>query len=118
MSLNYWLILMLVVVLGTIAQLSLKYALKGSSSDKKTMSVLNILFSLYFWIWFICYTVMTVMWLLVLRAVPLNQAYPFLGLTYAFVPLASHYFLQEKVVFSQWFGIGIIVGGIVLVVQT
>jgi undecaprenyl phosphate-alpha-L-ara4N flippase subunit ArnE len=108
---------MLVVLLGTVGQLSLKYAFNVSSSNQAGGSKLSILFSHYFWIWFVCYTAMTIMWLLVLRVVPLNQAYPFLGLTYAFIPLASHYFLKEKVVFSQWLGIGIIVAGIILVLQ-
>ncbi len=117
MSLNSWLILMVIVVLGTAAQLSLKYAFHVSSLNKTGALPLSILLSYYFWVWFICYAVMTAMWLLVLRVVPLNQAYPFLGLTYAFIPLASHFFLKEKVVFRQWLGISIIVAGIILVVQ-
>lgn len=118
MSLIPWFILMLVVVLGTAGQLSLKYAFHISTPSKEvSASMPNILSSHYFWIWFICYVVVTILWLVVLRTLPLNQAFPALGLTFALVPLASHHFLNEKVVFSQWLGIIVIVAGVILVVQ-
>ena len=114
-----WLILIMVVVLGTVGQLSLKYAFQtpvtGQSADK---SIRNLLFSPYFWIWFISYVVVTILWLVVLRTIPLSQAFPALGLTFALVPLASNRFLKEKVVLSQWFGIAVIIAGVILVVQT
>ena len=118
MNIIPWLILMLVVVLGTIAQLSLKYAfLSSSSSSKESKPFRDLLWSRYFWLWFICYVGVTVLWLCVLRMIPLNQAFPFLGLTYALVPLVSHYFLSEKVIWSQWIGIAIIVAGVIFVIQ-
>ena len=113
MSIISWLILMLVVVLGTLGQLSLKYAFQGDASKSQR----NILSSPYFWIWFFSYVVVTILWLFVLRTIPLSQAFPALGLTFALVPLASYYFLKENVVKSQWLGIVIIVAGVVLVVQ-
>ena len=118
MSLIPWVILMLVVMFGTAGQLSLKYAFHISTPDKRvSTSIPNILSSRYFWIWFICYVIVTILWLFVLRTLPLNQAFPALGLTFVLVPLMSHYFLDEKVVFSQWLGIVIIVTGVILVVQ-
>lgn len=118
MNIISWFILMLVIVLGTAGQLSLKYAIHASTPSKEvSLSVPNLLVSLYFWIWFICYVVVTILWLFVLRTIPLSQAFPALGLTFALVPFASHHFLKEKVVFSQWVGIIIIVAGVVLVVQ-
>lgn len=117
MNTIYFLMLMLVVVLNTTAQLSLKYAF-STSTQAASQSLLNLLFSVYFWIWFICYVAVTILWLIVLRTIPLSQAFPALGLTFALVPLASHQFLKEKVVLSQWLGIVIIVVGAVLVVQT
>ena len=118
MNLITWFILMLVVVIGTVGQLSLKYAIHLSSDGRKSsMKMQDFLLSRYFWIWFISYAIMTVLWLIVLRTIPLNQAFPVLGLTYALVPIASQHFLHEKLVFSQWLGIIIIVSGVVLVVQ-
>jgi len=118
MSIIPWLILLLVVVLGTVGQLSLKYAFQASTSSKEaSKSMRSLVFSRYFWVWFISYVVVTILWLIVLRTIPLSKAFPALGLTFALVPLASHYFLHEKVKFSQWMGIAIIISGVILVVQ-
>jgi undecaprenyl phosphate-alpha-L-ara4N flippase subunit ArnE len=118
MNIISWLILLLVVVLGTVGQLSLKYAFQSSTSvTPENKSLRGLVFSLYFWVWFISYLVVTVLWLFVLKTIPLSQAFPALGLTFALVPLASHRFLREKVVFSQWIGIVIIISGVILVVQ-
>ncbi|MBD2529985.1 EamA family transporter [Nostoc flagelliforme FACHB-838] len=118
MNVITWLLLMIVVLLGTTANLSLKYALYISSATKEaSTSILNLLFSRYFMIWFICYTFMTLLWLYVLRTIPLSQAFPVLGLMYALIPIASHYLLKEQVIFSQWLGISIIITGVVLVVN-
>lgn len=112
-----YLALALVITLWTVAQVSLKYTFHVSSQMKMVISIQNLIASQYFWIWFISSTVATILWLYILRTIPLNQAYPALGLTYALVPLTSHSFMKEKVVFTQWLGIVIIVTGIVLVVQ-
>jgi undecaprenyl phosphate-alpha-L-ara4N flippase subunit ArnE len=114
-----WLILMTVVVLGTVGQLSLKYAFQMPANQKSSnKSIQNLLFSPFFWIWFISYVVVTILWLIVLRSIPLSQAFPALGLTFALVPLASNRFLKEKVIFSQWIGITVIIAGVILVVKT
>jgi undecaprenyl phosphate-alpha-L-ara4N flippase subunit ArnE len=119
MSILPWLVLGLVVGLGTTGQLSLKYAFQASADHKHSnQSVLNFLGSPYFWIWFVCYVLVTGLWLFVLHSIPLSQAFPALGLTFALIPIGSRYFLGEQVVFSQWFGIATIVVGAILVVQT
>ncbi|WP_392532688.1 EamA family transporter [Nostoc sp. C117] len=118
MNIINWLDLMFVVLFGTVAQLSLKYGLYISKpTEEASASIQKLLFSRYFIIWFICYVFMTLLWLYILRTVPLSQAFPVLGLMYALVPIASHYLLKEKVVFSQWLGISIIIGGVILVVH-
>ncbi|AFZ32175.1 protein of unknown function DUF6 transmembrane [Gloeocapsa sp. PCC 7428] len=106
-----WIFLLLVVVLGTVGQISLKYALYNNASTPKIFN------SYYFWIWSICYVIVTLLWLVVLRTIPLSQAFPALGLTFALVPLASHQVLKEKIAFGQWIGIAIIITGVCLVVQ-
>ncbi|MFN6517295.1 MAG: EamA family transporter [Nostoc sp. CreGUA01] len=118
MNIINWLNLMLVVLFGTVANVSLKYGLYITSSNKEaSASIRNLLFSRYFVIWFICYGIMTLLWLYVLRTVPLSQAFPVLGLMYALIPIASYYLLKEKVVLSQWLGISIIITGVILVVH-
>jgi undecaprenyl phosphate-alpha-L-ara4N flippase subunit ArnE len=105
-----WAQLFVVVVLGTVAQLALKYALdRGSSSAQ------SLLKSSWFWGWFVCYGFATVLWLIALRSVPLSQAFPVLGLQFALVPIASRWILRESMLFQQWIGVGAIVIGVALV---
>lgn len=119
MNLFSLIMLLLVVILGTVGQLSLKYTFSISTKkNQESAATKKLIYSPYFWIWFVCYGVMTILWLVVLRNVPLSQAFPALGLTFALVPLASCYFLGEKVFFTQWLGIAVIVAGVTLIAQT
>ena len=104
-----WLQLIAVVLLGTVAQLALKRALDGASSQ------LKLLRSPWAWSWFISYLLSTILWLLVLRHVPLSQAFPILGLQFALVPIAARFFLREQMVVEQWLGVATIVAGVILV---
>ncbi len=104
-----WLQLIAVVLLGTIAQLALKRALDGAGSQ------LNLVQSPWAWSWFVSYVISTILWLLVLRRVPLSQAFPILGLQFALVPIASRLFLREQMAIEQWLGVATIVAGVILV---
>jgi undecaprenyl phosphate-alpha-L-ara4N flippase subunit ArnE len=127
MNIIPWLVLGLVVALGTTGQLALKYALGAAVdrqvSDREHRADIKpkspqLLRSVYFWIWFVCYVSVTGLWLFVLRSIPLSQAFPALGLTFALIPIGSHYILGERVVFSQWVGIATICAGAMLVIRT
>ena len=104
-----WLQLIAVVLLGTIAQLALKRALDSSSSP------MNLARSPWAWAWFVGYLLSTILWLLVLRRVPLSQAFPILGLQFALVPIAARLLLREQMFVEQWLGVATIVAGVALV---
>ena len=53
-------------------------------------------------------------WLAVLRVVPLNIAYPMLSLNFVLVTLASHYWFGEHTNSRDWWGIALIMLGVVL----
>lgn len=120
MSINSSLELLVVVLLGTAGQVALKYALRpGAANDGRFGSrmLFNLLSSRYLWAWFFSYIIATVLWLIVLKTVPLSQAFPLMGFTFAAVPLASSWFLKENVSGVQWAGIVFIVMGVVLIIQ-
>jgi len=54
-------------------------------------------------------------WLVVLSRVDLSFAYPILAITYVLVPLAGVVFFNETVPSLRWFGMLVIIAGIVLV---
>ncbi|MEX2553109.1 MAG: EamA family transporter [Actinomycetota bacterium] len=57
-------------------------------------------------------------WILVLSRVPLSFAYPFAGLTYLLIALFGKFVLGEHVPGLRWFGIALIIAGILLVGST
>ncbi|MDH5527495.1 MAG: EamA family transporter [Nitrospirota bacterium] len=54
----------------------------------------------------------TLLWVWILRKVPLTAAYPFFALTFLLVPLVGVLFLGERVDMHYWLGVGLIMGGI------
>jgi undecaprenyl phosphate-alpha-L-ara4N flippase subunit ArnE len=114
-----WIQLLVVVLLGTGAQLALKAALEHGASSRADAGLLaKLIRSRLMWIWFGCYLASTLLWLWALRVVPLSQAFPILGLQFALVPIAANRFLKEHFAWEQWLGVAIIVFGVALVGRT
>ena len=111
-----WIQLLTIVVLGTVAQVSLKAALDDDGTrGGGGASLRALLCSALLWTWVVCYLASTLLWLWALRVVPLSQAFPILGLQFALVPLASQRLLKERLLRGQWLGVAIIVVGVALV---
>ena len=64
----------------------------------------------YLWWALLVYGVSTVLWIAVLREVPLRLAYPFVGSAFFIVPLLGHFFLNESLHWQS------IVGGIFIII--
>lgn len=61
------------------------------------------------------YGVGTVIWIFVLKAVPLTIGYSFMALTFCFVPLLASIFLGEALTLRYFVGAFLIVGGMVVI---
>ena len=57
----------------------------------------------------------TVVWIFVLKQVPLTIAYSFMGLTFCFVPLLAQLFLGEALTLRYFLGVLLIVCGMVAI---
>lgn len=64
----------------------------------------------HLWWALLVYGASTVLWIAVLREVPLRLAYPFVGSAFFIVPLLAHFFLDESL---QWQSIA---GGILIII--
>lgn len=60
---------------------------------------------------------MTVLWILILRTIPLNNAYPFMALAFIFVPMLGAIFLGETIELKMVLGSLLIIAGIVVTVR-
>jgi drug/metabolite transporter (DMT)-like permease len=60
------------------------------------------------------YFIATILWLLLLKQVPLRTAYPFAALAFVFVPLLAHWTLGEALTWESIVGAAFIVLGVLV----
>jgi drug/metabolite transporter (DMT)-like permease len=94
-----------------VGQLLFKLSVRNSSS-----SMLEVLISPLFLFAVAFYGGLTVLWIWILKAVPLSRAYPFVALSFLITPLLGVVVLDEPLGRFFWWGGGLIVAGIVFVV--
>jgi len=115
MSMLQLLLVLLCVVLIACGQVLFKYvALLSAASvhplqDPKTILVGVASLALYGFA--------TVLWIWLLRSVPLSKAYPFMALSFVLVPAAGLLFFGERVTGMYGVGLGLIVLGVVLIAR-
>ncbi len=68
--------------------------------------------SISFWIALVLYGTATMIWIFILKFIPLSQAYPFAALGFIFVPLASVIFFQEPINTPYILGSALIIAGL------
>jgi drug/metabolite transporter (DMT)-like permease len=61
------------------------------------------------------YGLTTIGWINTLRYLPLSRGYPIMALAYVIVPVLSWYWLGEKLSPLYWFGIMLLVAGIIVI---
>ena len=112
---SYTFLLFVGVVLGVVAQLSLKKGVDEVGIQKLFSSLGKMALNPFIILGFACYGVSLLLWLVILSKLELSYAYPMISSGYFFVALASMIFFKEKVSWRRWFAIGVIVLGVVLV---
>lgn len=66
---------------------------------------------------FLIYAAVLGCWLYVLKSLDLNRAFAFVALTFVFVPILSHFVLQEKLSAGTAIGAALIIVGILISVN-
>lgn len=56
----------------------------------------------------------TLLWIYLLRFVPLSRAYMFMSLSFVIVPLTSYFFFDEPLSLHTYLGVGLIVAGVAI----
>lgn len=108
-----WTGLLLTPVMISVGQVLFKLA--GGRIDGRTatgaMGVLHTLLDPFLLVALAIYGTATILWIYVLRHVPLSQAYPFMALSFVLVPLASWLFFGETLGLRYWIGAGLLLSG-------
>lgn len=81
----------------------------GSFFDPKTLAILFTAFALY--------GLTTIAWVWVLQKIDLGRVYPLMAMAFVLVPIGSYLFLGEKFQAQYFFGVALIVIGIIVAVR-
>lgn len=125
---GHWLLhpsLMLVIggLLDAAGEVLLK---KGASSAPPTSGILQLLStylgvsalaSIWTWVGIVSYILGLLAWLYVLKFIPISIAFPINNVLHMAVPVGAHVLLHEPVPLLRWFGIGIAMSGVLLLLK-
>jgi multidrug transporter EmrE-like cation transporter len=109
------------VVLGSFGQLFLKLGMmrsqKGPASvgSEAVMGAIRSIGNPQVLLGFMLYGVSSILWLIILKKVPLSKAYPMISLSYVVVVLLSSFILKEKIALSTIVGLVFICCGVALI---
>jgi drug/metabolite transporter (DMT)-like permease len=92
-------------------------AMEMHSIEVSKFSQFFLLINLKLVIAFVVYGFATVLWVAVLRVVPLSQAYPFIALAFFIVPILSWIWLNEPIQLKNILGASFILLGIYISAQ-
>ncbi len=114
---NVFAILLISTALGIAGQLCLKYAINNYTIDFSNIpkAILALVTNIYVWGWFILAVAGTYTWMMVLKQMQVNLAFPIAqSLGYVILAVAAYYVFGEKLTSTQLIGIAVILVGIVI----
>lgn len=105
------------ILLGSLAQIFLKIAVNFSSSlcEQPLLSKIITLINSKMVIGLSLYAISLVLWFYVLGKLPVSKAYPLVSLGYVFVYVFAYLYLNESFSFLRCIGLTIIIAGVVLI---
>lgn len=105
-------------VIGVSAgQVLFKFAAISLPKSGQTISVLDFISNVYLTTALLIYVAATILWIWILRTIPLNLAYPFMALTFLLVPILASIFVGEAIKSNIAVGGMFIIVGIYLIVK-
>ena len=99
----------LLTCLGQIAQ---KLAVESWRGDASSLG--HKLTSPWLWLALLCLGLGLLVWLLVLQRLDVSVAYPMLSLNFVLITLVARYGFKEPIDGRHWFGVALIIAGVVL----
>lgn len=108
------------IVLGSTGQLLLKNGMNTSGKSTAVgmaaiVAAIKTIPNPWVLTGFICYGISSILWLMILKKVPLSTAYPMISLSYVIVVLLSAVILREHVRWQTYMGLLFIVVGVSLI---
>lgn len=110
-------LLQLLLILFTVFLLStgqILFKLASADINLTYLGFIPSLVSLKLLIAFVVYLIATLLWLILLKGLPLRIAYPFSALAFLIVPTLAHFILGESIGWNTYVGACIIMIGIIV----
>ena len=101
-------------LLLSVGQILFKQASQSITQDAGPSGFLPLASSTYFWSAISLYGGSTLLWIWLIRDIPLNRAYPFAALAFVVVPILSYFVLDERMTGAGVLGSAFIVLGIIV----
>ena len=116
---NPWLQLGLNVFIVTASEIFLKLGARDTAplTQSWNWSGVTGLLSPWTWLGILFLILSLVSWLYILRHIPLSIAFPLSNAVHIFVPFASWMFLGELIVPTRWWGIMLVLIGLLIVAK-
>lgn len=116
---NPWLQIAFNVLIVTASEVFLKLGARETAAYTSPSNWTGItgLLSLWTWLGILFLILSLVSWLYVLRHVPLSVAFPLSNAVHVFVPFASWFFLGERIIPTRWWGISLVIIGLLIVAK-
>jgi drug/metabolite transporter (DMT)-like permease len=115
MTTKHWLLLMAYPLAVSAGQLMFKAAaLRLPAGDVSAKAMLSPWLIAAYSLW----VLLSLMWLFIIREVPLNRAYPFVALSFVVTPLLAWTVFDERLDIRYGLGITLIVAGVILTQRT
>jgi len=116
---NPWLQIGFNVLIVTASEIFLKLGARDTAAVTQSWNWTGVtgLLSAWTWLGILCLILSLVSWLYVLRQVPLSIAFPLSNAVHIFVPFASWFFLGELIAPTRWWGITLVLIGLIIVAK-
>lgn len=109
---------LLVVAAIIVGQILFKVSSQHVVVDKGPVGLFMSLMSWQFLLALVFYAIGTFLWVVVLKYVPLNRAYPFMAISFIVLPVAGYFLFGEPLTIRYMIGLVIFVTGLYLVVTS
>jgi drug/metabolite transporter (DMT)-like permease len=101
----------------SLGQVFFKLSAQSVDSKSSVAFVTSLMTSIHFYIAMGVYALITILWIWILTRVPLNQAYPFVGLAFVFTPALGVVVFGESIDLRYVVGVVFVLVGAGLIVM-
>lgn len=115
---NVFFLFLIGIFITSFGQLALKQGVSISKIELTPTLFFQILTNKFLLIGFALYGMGSILWLFIIKKLPISVAYPAVSLSYVVVVILSYFFFKEEINLTKIFGISLIFVGIIFLFRS